>query len=213
MFTYHQKCSASLTWNWFNFKCSWSPCLPFGDYTFKITMTSPRGQWVRLESAWQITWDWKTFSWKKTLKSLAEFGIFFFHTKLGFQPISAFWGPNKIITILQVTFLKHFLKWKILLLFKFSLKFSPKISIDINTLRPKQLAAILGATLSNAFSWMKIYEFQLQFHWNLFLWVQITTFQHWFQIMAWHQPGNKPLSEPMMVRLTTPYMCHSASMN
>ena len=30
------------------------------------------------------------------------------------------------------------------------------------------------------------------------------------QIMAWRQPGDKPLSETMMVRLL---MCHSASMS
>ena len=35
------------------------------------------------------------------------------------------------------------------------------------------------------------------------------------QVMAWRRPGDKPLSEPMMVRLPTHtmYMCHSASMN
>ena len=31
-----------------------------------------------------------------------------------------------------------------------------------------KMAAILQMTLSNAFSWMKIYEFCLRFHWNLF---------------------------------------------
>ena len=33
------------------------------------------------------------------------------------------------------------------------------------------------------------------------------------QVMAWHQSGNKPLSEPMMVFLTDSYMHHSASMS
>ena len=33
-----------------------------------------------------------------------------------------------------------------------------------------------------------------------------------FQIMAWHHPGDKPLSEPIMVSSLT-HMCHSASMN
>ena len=32
------------------------------------------------------------------------------------------------------------------------------------------------------------------------------------QIMAWHRPGDKPLSGPMMVSLLT-YMRHSASMS
>ena len=31
------------------------------------------------------------------------------------------------------------------------------------------------------------------------------------QIMAWHQSGAKPLSEPMMVQFTDVYMQHSAS--
>ena len=34
------------------------------------------------------------------------------------------------------------------------------------------------------------------------------------QIMAWHQPGNKPLSEPMMVsKFTNAYLRHSTSMS
>ena len=35
-------------------------------------------------------------------------------------------------------------------------------------------------TLSNAFSWMKMFKFLLRFHWILFLRVQLTIFQHWF---------------------------------
>ena len=34
-----------------------------------------------------------------------------------------------------------------------------------------------------------------------------------FQIMAWHRPGDKPLSEPIMVGFTDSYMHHSASMS
>ena len=62
------------------------------------------------------------------------------------------------------------------------------------------MAAIFQTKIFNAFSWMKIFKFQLKFHWNLFVWVQITIFQ---QIMAWRQPGDKPLSAPMAVRLPT----------
>ena len=36
-------------------------------------------------------------------------------------------------------------------------------------------------TFSNVFSWMKMYEFWLKFHWILFLRVQLTIFQHWFR--------------------------------
>ena len=43
-----------------------------------------------------------------------------------------------------------------------------------------KMAAISHTTFSNAFSWMKMYEFRLRYHWSLFLWVQSTIFQHWF---------------------------------
>ena len=33
------------------------------------------------------------------------------------------------------------------------------------------------------------------------------------KIMAWRRPGDKPLSEPMMVSFTDAYMRHSASMS
>ena len=59
-----------------------------------------------------------------------------------------------------------------------------------------KMAAISQTILSNAFSWMKILEFRLKFHWSLFLRVQLT-------VMAWRRPGDKPLSEPMMVRSLT----------
>ena len=56
--------------------------------------------------------------------------------------------------------------------------------------RDKMTAKFL-MTISNAFSWMKIYKFGLRFHWNLFPRVQLTIF------------GTKPLSEPVMVSLLT----------
>ena len=41
--------------------------------------------------------------------------------------------------------------------------------------------AIFKTTFSNAFSWMKMYEFRLKFHWSLFLQVQLKISQHWFR--------------------------------
>ena len=41
--------------------------------------------------------------------------------------------------------------------------------------------AVSQTTHSNAFSWMKVLEFRLRFHWSLFLGVQLTIFQHWFR--------------------------------
>ena len=43
-----------------------------------------------------------------------------------------------------------------------------------------KMAAISQTTLSSAFSWEKMSEFQLKFHWTLFPRVQLTTFQHCF---------------------------------
>ena len=53
------------------------------------------------------------------------------------------------------------------------------------------------------FLWMKMYEFRLRFHWSLFLRVQLTKIPALVQIMAWRRPGDKPLSEPMMIILLT----------
>ena len=51
----------------------------------------------------------------------------------------------------------------------------------INTLRQRQMDAISQKTFSNAFSWIKMFEFQLKFHWSLFPRVQLTIFQQWFR--------------------------------
>ena len=63
------------------------------------------------------------------------------------------------------------------------------------------MAAVSQRTLSNAFSWMKMLEFRLRFHWSLFLMGPINNIPALVQIMAWHRSGDKPLSEPMMVSL------------
>ena len=43
------------------------------------------------------------------------------------------------------------------------------------------MGAISQTTHLNTFSWIKIYEFRLKFHWSLFLRVQLTIFHHWFR--------------------------------
>ena len=40
---------------------------------------------------------------------------------------------------------------------------------------------IFQTTFSNAFLWMKMYEFRLRFHWRLFLRFQLTIIHHWFR--------------------------------
>ena len=51
----------------------------------------------------------------------------------------------------------------------------------VNSLRPRQMDAISQTTFSNAFSWMKMFEFRLKFHWSLFPRVQLTILQQWFR--------------------------------
>ena len=46
---------------------------------------------------------------------------------------------------------------------------------------PDKMDAISQTTFSSAFSWMKMSEFRLKFHWSLFLRVQLTIFHHWFR--------------------------------
>ena len=63
--------------------------------------------------------------------------------------------------------------------------------------------AIWQTTFSSAFSWMKMFEFLLKFHWSFIPKGRINNIPALVQIMAWRWPGDKPLSEPMMVSLPT----------
>ena len=62
------------------------------------------------------------------------------------------------------------------------------------------MAAIFQRTFSNAFFLMKTHEFQLRFH--LFIRMQLYI-PALVKIMVWRLPGDKPLSEPMIVSLLT----------
>ena len=44
-----------------------------------------------------------------------------------------------------------------------------------------KMDAISHTTFSNAFSWMKMFEFLSKFHWSLFPRVQLRIFHHWFR--------------------------------
>ena len=60
-------------------------------------------------------------------------------------------------------------------------------------------AAVSQTTLSNAFSWMKMLEFRLRFHWSLFLRVQLTIFQHWFRWLGAGQATSHYLNQWWLV--------------
>ena len=64
-----------------------------------------------------------------------------------------------------------------------------------------KMTIIFQITFSNAFSWTKMYEFWLKFHWSLFLSFQLTTSLPWFRKYLGVDHGDKPVSEPMLVSL------------
>ena len=61
--------------------------------------------------------------------------------------------------------------------------------------------AIFQTTFSNGFSWMKMHEFRLKLTLKFLPKELINNIPALVQIMAWHRPGDKPLSEPIMVSL------------
>ena len=66
-----------------------------------------------------------------------------------------------------------------------------------------QMAVIFLTTFSNAFFFMKMYQYRLKFHWSSFFPKGPINKPALVQIMAWRRPGDIPLSEPMMIRLPT----------
>ena len=60
----------------------------------------------------------------------------------------------------------------------------------VNTFRLRKMAANF-LTISNIFSWTKMYKFQWKFRWSLFVKVQFIIPQHWFRkwlSVIWHLP-------------------------
>ena len=64
-----------------------------------------------------------------------------------------------------------------------------------------KMSTIFQATFSNAFSWMKMYKFLLRFSLKFVPRGTINKIPALVQIMVWRRPGDKPLSEPMVVSL------------
>ena len=77
----------------------------------------------------------------------------------------------------------------ITVLFDVSIKtFKTKIALENGVLKGylthwgwNKMAPIFQMAFWNAFSGMKMYEFQLKFHWSLFLSIRLTMPQHWFR--------------------------------
>ena len=86
------------------------------------------------------------------------------------------------IKTLHYRLLMRGIYWCILLTkYQWIRKAFPCHHIDLTLWGRDKMDAISQTTYSNAFSWMKMYEFRLKFHWSLFPWIQLTIFQHWFR--------------------------------
>ena len=66
-----------------------------------------------------------------------------------------------------------------------------------------KMVAIFQTTFLEAFSWLKMYKFRFKISLKFVPQVRIDNIPALVQIMAWRQPGKKPLSKPMMVSLLT----------
>ena len=103
--------------------------------------------------------------------------------------VTLFWNQFSCIKIVQFWLNLH---WNLFL------------SVQLTHWGRDKMAAILQTTLSNAISWMKMLDkilikISLKFVPN----GPINNIPALVQIMAWRWPGDKPLSEPMMVILQT----------
>ena len=77
-----------------------------------------------------------------------------------------------------------------------------QISLAVLTHWGQDEMGISQTTFSNVFPSMEMCKFRLKCHWSLFLRVELYT-PALVQIMVWCRPGDKPLSEPVMVNLPT----------
>ena len=92
-----------------------------------------------------------------------------------------------------------------------SLKFVPKC--PVNTLRPRQNGRhvaddMFKCIFLNENVWIPI-EISLKFIPK----GSINNNPALFQIMAWHHPGDKPLSEPVLTQFTDAHMRHQGEMS
>ena len=79
------------------------------------------------------------------------------------------------------------------------LRIQKDVCLDLTHWGWDKMPVIFQMTFPNVFSWMKIYEFQLNFHWRLFPRVQLTILQHSDnglasnrqQTIIWSKDGNR----------------------
>ena len=77
--------------------------------------------------------------------------------------------------------------------------------------RSNKMASIWQTSLSNAFSWMKMFNFQIQFHWDLFLRVSNLWGVNICTVNGLVLLGKKPLLEPMLTQVPWRHMLSPAA--
>ena len=83
-------------------------------------------------------------------------------------------------------------------------------TLSINTLRPRQKSRHFTDDISKHIFFNENVWISLTITLNFFLKRPINNIPAFVQIMAWRRPGDKPLFEPMLLRLST-YMCVTRS--
>ena len=88
----------------------------------------------------------------------------------------------------------------------------PPIRHDLNTLRPRQNGYHVADDIFKCIFLNENIWIPTKISLNYVRYGLIVNIAALVQIMAWHWPGDKPLSEPMMGTFGDAYMCLSASM-
>ena len=168
------------------------PSFPYNgnNYNWKDGLYIETGRWslvIKMTSIYHRSDDIKEMSWSVyNLISTTEFSlliewILYIEWPLNLQN---YLGLNKYLHSLQIFLNVPTFKKIFLLTFKFQWSLLHVVAISNTPLTHwvwEKLTATLWMTFSEAFSWIKMYEFQLKLHWSLLLRVKLTIFHHWFR--------------------------------
>ena len=115
-----------------------------------------------------------------TYLARGPWGLLQYSLRIPLKLILTHWGREKDAHhCTNDVFKRIFLNDNIWIMIKIPQKFVPKLPINSSPPPPlEKMTTISQTTYSNAFSWMKIFQFQVWCHWNMFLGIQLTICQH-----------------------------------
>ena len=137
-----------------------------------FTQSSPAVIFIRPRGTQVIVW------W--TMASIKNCGMKIFSFKV-LNNIPMNWGVLRYETIFELSSLslcflgKHSTQWSRITMA------ATLQTLCLTHLPLTKCPPFWQTTISNALFWMKMIEFQFEFHWNLFQRVQLTISQHWFR--------------------------------